>query len=336
MAVQKFLNPNPITLVTFLAILAGLSATFGCTTRITSSNASTNDSVTDETQLESPTASDARSEELLAGNQDSTQPLTIEEEPIEPATLETTYLADLPQAKGASYAVVRSKLIADGWIPHTFATNGPVGDFNDVRVQQMQELGFDEVKTCSGTGQGFCLLQFVHRNRTLNGGSVLVVTTAASAPSDTSYPEPTFWDFRVDDVSDTTYVERRFDRALFNQLREEKSFCLGVGRCEYVQYQLKDALLLGGSYDFGTIKTTLILEQPISKEEAIAYAKILDAEDAIDFSSAKVVSEKNTQSYINQDALPEGAAESGSASMAKLVFTESGKVSEISFSILVL
>jgi len=95
-------------------------------------------------------------------------------------------------------------------------------------------------------------------------------------------------------------------------------------------------LLIGGSYDFGTIKTTLILERPVSKEEAIAYAKILDAEGAIDFDNAKVVREKNTQSYTQQDELAEGAEAPGSATMVKLVLTESGKVSEISFSILVL
>ena len=92
---------------------------------------------------------------------------------------------------------------------------------------------------------------------------------------------------------------------------------------------------IGGSYDFGTTKTTLILRQPVSQEEAIAYAKMLDAEGAIDFANANVVREDNTVSYMQPDELPEGVTP-GSATVVQLVLTDSGKVSEISFSTIVL
>ncbi len=337
MATQKLLHPSRKAVVTLLATLMGVNTLIGCSPNITinvdsdgpateATPTDTNPQPTDDSNSlpSSPrveTVSTAnRSEAVVAENAVTAQAIGLED-----------LLTDLPLGRGASYTQVREKLMADGWIPHTFATNGPVGDFNDPLVQQMLEQGFEEVKTCSGTGQGFCRLEFVYQDRTLDGGPILVVTTAASAPSGSSDPDPTFWDFRLEGVSDRTYADRSFDRTLFNQIEEENSFCQGVGRCEYVQYQLQDALLIGGSHDYGTVRITLIPNQPVFEEEAIAYAKIFDRTESIDFTEAIADEEANTVSYQMQNRSPD--LDRGVA--AKLVYTMTGKVSEISYTIFV-
>ncbi|MDY6941159.1 MAG: hypothetical protein SWY16_26315 [Cyanobacteriota bacterium] len=328
MATQKLLNSSRNAVVTLLATLMGVNTLIGCSPNVTI-NVDSDAPTAEETPTDagdSP-ASTPRVENVSAN---SSEAVAAEDTlPTQAIRLEEL-LADLPP-QGVSYAQVREKLIADGWIPHTFATNGPLGDFNDPLVQQMLQQGFEEVKTCSGTGQGFCLLEFVHSARTVDGGPVLAVTTAASAPSDSPDSGPTFWDFRLDRVSDRTYANRTFDRALFNQIQEEDSFCLGVGRCEYVQYQLQDALLIGGSHDFGTVRITLIPELPMSEEEAIAIAKIFDTTESVDFTEAMVDEEANTVSYWMQNRSPD--LDRGVA--ATLTYNLMGEVSEISYTIFV-
>lgn len=256
--------------------------------------------------------------------------LVPDEDPIEPANLTTITLGDLAEEKGTPYSDIREGLLERGWIPHTFvATNGTPRNSNNSRVLRL-EGRFPEIKECSGTGQGFCVLKFVYRNRTAENGPVLVVTTAGE------YPDLVFWDFRLEEVSNLTYIERSFDQALFTQLRDEESFCLGIGRCEYAQYMLKDALLIGGSGDFGSTKISLIPTTPISKDAAIAYARILDVEGVIDFSKSRIDSKLNVETYYEAGLVDEEVAERGGVTLVRLKLTPEGMVSEISFNTIVL
>lgn len=255
---------------------------------------------------------------------------------IEAATLETLTLYDLEDWQGTPYGQVRDRLMDRGWIPHTFAmTTGSESDFRDSRVQEMEGLNYLEVKTCSGTGQGFCQFEFVYQNRTAEHAPVLAVTTAAASPGDTDYPDPIFWDFHLDERSDLTYVERSFDQPLFAELQQQ-SFCLGVGQCEPRQYMLKDALLIASSGGFGTAKMALIPDAPVSKEEAIAYAKILDAGNVIDFDTVHLDHELNTEQYYEAGVPQDTVAERGGITAVSLKLTPNGSVSEISFSVIVL
>ena len=262
---------------------------------------------------------------------------SLEADPIEPADLTAMTLSDLSEARGTRYGDVRDRLIERGWLPHTFATTtGSLSDFNDSVVQEMERLGFNEVKACSGTGQGFCRFEFVYQNRTAESGPVLVVITAAASPADSTYPEPTFWDFGLENVSDLTYLERPFDQALFAQLREDHAFCLGIGRCESAQYRLENALLIAGSGDFGTTKISLIPHTPVSKAAALDYARILDADGVIDFETMQMDSELNIESYYEAGIPAEEVAQRGGITAVRLQLTPAGLVSEISFSHIVL
>lgn len=262
--------------------------------------------------------------------------VALQSDPIEPADLVSLTL-NLPDAQGMPYGDVRDRIIASGWIPHTFAgTTGPDSDFHDSTVQAMEQLGFSEVKFCSGTGQGFCRFEFVYEDRTADNGPLLVITTAAGIPSEPSYPMPSFWSFRQENISDLTYSDRPFDPALFAELQERESFCLGVGQCDTAQYRLKDALLVSATGGFGTATMTLIPDSPISKEEAIAYAQILDQERVIDFANAQADSETSSENYY-EAGLQDAPAESlGGITTVRLQLAPSGQVSTISYSLVVL
>lgn len=257
--------------------------------------------------------------------------------PIETTNLETLTLYDLADLQGTPYGQVRDRLMERGWIPHTFAmTTGPESDFRDSHVQEMERLNYLEVRTCSGTGQGFCQFEFVYQNRTAENAPILSVTTTAASTGDSGDPEPIFWEFRLDERSDLTYVDRPFDRTLFAEIQQEQAFCLGVGQCEPSQYMLKDALLMASSGGFGTAKMALIPNAPVSKEEAIAYAKILDAEQVIDFDTVHPDSNLNTEQYYEAGVAQDTVAERGGITAVSLKLTPNGRVSEVSFSIIVL
>lgn len=345
MVANNGLIRNRKGLLTLLVVSISLSSLLGCATSPSYDTASDSSDAETPTLASTPEASTAptpavdlppNGDDGGSGSGNGAVP-SLEEDEIEPANLTTITLGDLPEARGARYGDVRDRLIERGWLPHTFATTtGSPSDFNDSLVQEMERLGFNEVKACSGTGQGFCRFEFVHQDRTAEAGPVLVVITAAASPADSTYPEPTFWDLNLENVSDLTYLERPFDQALFAQLRENHSFCLGVGRCEPAQYMLKDALLIAGSGDFGTTKISLIPNRPISKDAALDYARILDIDSVIDFDTAQIDSELNIESYYEAGIPPEGVAEMGGTTTVRLQLTSTGMVSEISFSHIVL
>ncbi|NEP54577.1 MAG: hypothetical protein F6K65_39620, partial [Moorea sp. SIO3C2] len=255
---------------------------------------------------------------------------------IENADLASLTL-NLEGLENQPYGAVRDRIMASGWIPHTFAdTTGPESDFQDGRVKEMESLGFMEVKSCSGTGQGFCRFEFVYEDRIADNAPILVVTTTAASPGDANYPMPNVWSFRQENISDLTYSDRSFDASLFTQLREQESFCLGIGQCEQSQYLLKDALLISATGGFGTTTMTLIPKTSVSKDEAIAYARILDDESVIDFNDAQIDNQLNVENYYEAGIPPETVADRGGITAVRLQLTPDGQVSEVSFSVIVL
>ncbi|MEO1394410.1 MAG: hypothetical protein AAFV90_16000 [Cyanobacteria bacterium J06634_5] len=258
-----------------------------------------------------------------------------EDRPNEPLVSMLEAAAAIEVNPTTPYSEVRSRLIQKGWVPHTFRTNGPVGNWQNPMVEAMGSLGFNEIKDCSG--EGYCRFEFVYADRTLENGAVLAVTTAPTASGSIAKgEEPLFSGLRLEDIADTTYTQQAFDAALFSQLQATDSFCLGVGQCNDAKYVFKDALLIGRSHDFGTTKISLIFAQPIPREIAINYARMLDAEAVIDFSESWLDSDINSEVF-SEAVLPGEAIadQQGAATTASLSLADDGQVSEVSFGITV-
>ncbi|MEL6777451.1 MAG: hypothetical protein AAFO06_09365 [Cyanobacteria bacterium J06597_16] len=291
----------------------------------------------------SPKTAQAKAEELST-EELSTEGLSTEglpkaelpeDRPNEPLVSMLEAAAAIEVDPTTPYGEVRSRLMQKGWIPHTFRTNGPVGNWLNPMVEAMGSLGFNEIKDCSG--EGYCRFEFVYTDRTLENGAVLAVTTAPTASGSIAKgEEPLFSGLRLEDTADTTYAQQAFDAALFSQLQATDSFCLGVGQCNDAKYVFKDALLIGRSHDFGTTKISLIFAQPISREIAINYARMLDAEAVIDFSESWLDSDINSEVF-SEAVLPGEAIadQQGSATTASLSLADDGQVSEVSFGITV-
>ncbi|MEM9088316.1 MAG: hypothetical protein AAGC93_06180 [Cyanobacteria bacterium P01_F01_bin.53] len=136
-----------------------------------------------------------------------------------------------------------------------------------------------------------------------------------------------------------TYAQQPFEWAIFNQLRKA-GFCNGIDNCSNVSYLFNDVILSAQTFEQVSADITVIPHQPVSKEVALAYARILDTGASIDFVTAQVDQDISTETYFER-GLPSGLPSSestmalGSTKMAQLRMTPSGTVSEISFSYIV-
>lgn len=136
-----------------------------------------------------------------------------------------------------------------------------------------------------------------------------------------------------------TYAQQPFEWAIFNQLRKA-GFCAGIGNCSNISYLFSDVILSAQTFEQASANITVIPHQPISKEVALAYARILDTGASIDFVTAQVDQDISTETYFER-GLPSGLPSSesamalGSTKMAQLRMTPSGTVSEISISYIV-
>ncbi|MEL7331285.1 MAG: hypothetical protein AAFN12_03505 [Cyanobacteria bacterium J06560_2] len=144
----------------------------------------------------------------------------------------------------------------------------------------------------------------------------------------------------ISDIEDSAstridYAQYSFDSELLTRLRENESFCVGVGRCAATQYILKDAHLTSEDLDWGGTQISLIPNKPVEREEAIAYAKILDTEGHIDFSQISSNGDGTIDNYYEAGALnphPDGlASQQSSVYIVSLSLSPDGKVSQIAF-----
>jgi hypothetical protein len=70
--------------------------------------------------------------------------------------------------EGMQYQEARKLLIQQGWRPYLL---GEPPDFTDPAVKELFDLGYQEVKSCSGTGLGPCRFEFTNQ-----AGELLVVS----------------------------------------------------------------------------------------------------------------------------------------------------------------
>jgi len=263
-------------------------------------------------------------------------------EPLPPLeTSETRGPASIPalneqwqQEENLRYGEVRRRLIAQGWIPHTIETTGPARPYNPTGlVGTMYELGYEEVADCAGTGLAPCRFEFVYQDRTLDNGQVLAVIATVS--SDPDNPDPYFAGMNADAYGvNTDYQNRAFDAALFAEMQQDERFCSSIGNCPVdsavyltqFQYAFQDAVMVARAYQEGPNRVVIFPRQPISREQALVYADILDSEDTID------LSDRNRTVYDDGEPIESYAAPGeGPRNLIMLVITPEGQVSEVSF-----
>jgi hypothetical protein len=75
----------------------------------------------------------------------------------------------LPLQKGMAYKEARQILMKQGWQPNLQGET----NLRSLAVKELFDLGYKEIKDCSGTGEGLCRFEFINKQ-----GEILVVVTA--------------------------------------------------------------------------------------------------------------------------------------------------------------
>ena len=265
---------------------------------------------------------------ILACGQKPTEPLAeINESALSPSELEL--LADDPRLQpGMPFEEANAIFTEQGWISNDFMATGPLADWDDSLARDMRDLGFKATKTCPDEGHGLCKLEYVYgEDRALENGAVLSVQTIESEETG----EPVLWSWgRQNDVV-TTYADQDFSADILAELRQRDRFCFGVADCDYQKYAFKDALLITAPYEFGATKLSLLPREPISKEVALGYASVLDANTQVDLSTP-LMTEENRETYAGCDVDRgiDSPVRYASTCFISLTLNAEGEVSEVS------
>ncbi|GET42240.1 hypothetical protein [Microseira wollei] len=94
--------------------------------------------------------------------------------------------------EGMPYKKAREVLIQKGWQPHL---QGDAPNLNDTSVRELFDLGYQEVKDCSGTGLGPCRFEFTNA-----AGELLVVSAITAGASNR---ERQVWRWFIEKRTDT-------------------------------------------------------------------------------------------------------------------------------------
>lgn len=251
------------------------------------------------------------------------------EETIKPTTITELYTQGLEV--GMPYGKAKAKLMEQGWLPHTFATNGAIADWTNPNVEQMTNLGFAEVTDCSRAGN--CSFEFVYGpDRAAEDGVILSVLTSSSEQSENEEPALSSWGMQNSVI--TNYEDQAFDEATYQQLQAD-GFCQSVGFCENQKYAFEDVLLWSAVGGFGTTKVSIFPRyagQGLSEEAALAYARTLDVDNVIDFDDRRESSFDNSVTYYEFGTPQENIADGrGGVTLVQFQYQEDGALSEISF-----
>ncbi|MEM6836387.1 MAG: hypothetical protein AAF609_05995 [Cyanobacteria bacterium P01_C01_bin.120] len=247
-----------------------------------------------------------------------------------------------------------------GWIPYTPA-EGAVPDFNDPTVRDLHARGFEEVETCSGTGQGFCAFFFMHVNQ-IDFPEVMLQITTTPAMGDRD-GDHNFYSWNIHDYepaavrsaakgdspnyayleANATYENQVFSAALYAEVWEQEQACVLVGDCANSRYLFEDVLLTFSTGEFGATTMAVTPHASVAREQALAYAQMLDLEQEIDFTDSILV-----DNYEGGELPPEGvsmtesffttvppAAEDASTKMVRLISRPDEDISLIEFEIVI-
>ncbi|WP_310427103.1 hypothetical protein [Chamaesiphon sp. VAR_48_metabat_135_sub] len=101
--------------------------------------------------------------------------------------------------QGMPYKEARKILLRQGWQANLPVSNGQLPNLENAAIKAAFELGFEEIKDCSGTGLGLCRFEFINYK-----GEQLVVS-ATRARSDKG--KLTVWRWFLEENSDPTPTE---------------------------------------------------------------------------------------------------------------------------------
>lgn len=92
---------------------------------------------------------------------------------------------EVPDRKGMAYKDARKLFIKKGWQPNL---QGTPPNLRNRFVKELFDLGYEEIKDCSGTGEGLCRFEFINRR-----GELLVVVASTMESKSTELLVRNFW-----------------------------------------------------------------------------------------------------------------------------------------------
>lgn len=350
-----------------VAVTVGLMAV-ACSKDVASSPHSVpSDRAAETTQVETDTAADSDAPAATQGTQQTAQAsqntgtyyaeVGNDGEPSEPLTANIERLNLEP---GTPYGEVRSRVLAEGWMPYT-PGEGATADPHSLAVQELHAQGFEEADTCSGTGQGFCSFLFIHIDQAVFPDARLqIITTPALGDSD---GEPNFYDWDMWDYepvsssapkgdrpsyayleANATYEAQQFNAALYAEVLAQEQDCVLIGDCANSRYLFEDVLLTFETGEFGSTTMAVIPHAVVSRTQALNYGQMLDTNNDIDFTDSIMV-----DNYEGGELPPEGsrmtesffaatppAEADASTRMVRLIASPGEDISRVEFEIVML
>lgn len=169
--------------IAFLAGLVGLIAP-GCTSFATPN----------VQQSKNNPSINTASETAQVKQDQNTSTINSQSKDVQPSTTNSPNASNrFGLQEGMPYKEARKILIQQGWQPHLL---GEPPNLNDTTVKELFNLGYEEVKDCSGTGLGPCRFEFTNA-----AGELLVVSAITGGSSNR---EREVWRWFIEKKIDTT------------------------------------------------------------------------------------------------------------------------------------
>lgn len=121
----------------------------------------------------------------------------------------------VPTQKGMAYKDARKLFIKKGWQPNL---QGTPRNLRNRSVKELFDLGYEEVKDCSGTGEGLCRFEFINRR----GEVLIVVASTMGSKSTTELLVRNWW------IEKTTNTNQR--KSSSNTIQEGRYWLGGTGQ----------------------------------------------------------------------------------------------------------
>lgn len=171
MTSQKWVSYRPIVTVGVFASIVGLIA-FGCTS------------------IANPSVKQPNQGKNSQNNPPYKEEIQVNQENF----LKTFEVVGLQQ--GMPYKEARKLLIQQGWQANLPIATSELPNLENSTIKKLFDLGYEEIKDCSGTGLGLCRFEFTNER-----GELLVVSTTMAESED---GEPTVRHWFIEEKTDHT------------------------------------------------------------------------------------------------------------------------------------
>jgi hypothetical protein len=177
--------------------------------------------------------------------------------------------------EGMPYPEARKLILQQGWQPNSL---GDPADLADRTVKTLFNSGYTEVKACSGTGLGPCRFEFTNA-----AGDLLMVS---AIPGKRTTGTRSVWRWGIEPETTYRFSKQDLTQSLITQVHQLNKRCglyNSKSSCWMRRYIFKDVVVLAQRLEYGATTLSIIPTKPISKQQAIGYAKALDDRREIDF-----------------------------------------------------